>query len=243
MIKICDVSKRYGGYDALRQVSLELSPGEILLLAGPSGCGKTTLLRIIAGLERPDEGKVLIDGAEASTPAYVLEPCKRNVSLIFQDLALWPHMSVREHVGFAIRGDRLPKAVIRSRTDDILRSVSLDGLGTRHPHQLSGGERQRLAIARALAPDARWLLMDEPFASLDLFLTEELEELIVRLKKNIGMGILYVTHSPRGALPVADRVALMREGHIVRTDTGEGIMRHPGSDFAHRMLGIRETGL
>jgi len=139
MIRICDVSKRYGGYDALRQVSLELSPGEILLLAGPSGCGKTTLLRIIAGLERPNGGKVRIDGAEVSTPAYVLEPCKRNVSLIFQDLALWPHMSVREHIGFAMRKERLSGEIVRSRTDDILRNVSLDGLGGRHPHQLSAG--------------------------------------------------------------------------------------------------------
>lgn len=241
MISICDVSKRYGSSDALRHVSLELSPGEILLLAGPSGCGKTTLLRIIAGLERPDEGRVRIDGAEISTPAYVSDPSGRNVSMIFQDLALWPHMSVREHVGFAMQREKLPKKLVRSRTEEILRSVSLDGLGSRHPHRLSGGERQRLAIARAIASGARYLLMDEPFSSLDIFLKEELEELIAGFKKTLGTGIIYVTHNIADALPIADSVALMREGRIVRADSVERIMQHPGSGFARRMLGSREA--
>ena len=221
---------------ALQGATLHLSSQEIVAVVGPSGCGKTTLLRLIAGLERPDEGKVAIDGFEASTPFKTIPPYERKLSLIFQDLALWPHMSVKEHIEFVLEREKLSKEFLRSKTLKILGEVALNAHQERYPHQLSGGEKQRLAIARAIASDPRYLLMDEPLSNVDTILKEELQELMLRLKKELQVGILYVTHIIEEALAVADKLAIMNEGRIAQIDTKENVIDKPENSFVKRFL-------
>ena len=202
MIAIDNLKKGYGDVKAIKDLTISLSLEEILAIVGPSGCGKTTLLRLIAGFEVPDEGIIVIDGIEVSTPRLIMQPCKRKLSMIFQDLALWPHMTVEEHIKFVFKKKKLQKDTIRSEIDEILTNVNLNGHKRRYPHELSGGEKQRLAIARALASDVRYLLMDEPFSNLDPILKEDLQKLIIGLKNRLQMGIVYVTHNKELFLPI-----------------------------------------
>lgn len=239
MIRIENLRKKYGKVGALQGITLELSLGEILALVGPSGCGKTTLLRLVAGLETPDEGRVLIDGVEVSIPAHMVAPHKRGLSLIFQDLALWPHMTVSEHIEFVLRKDRLSKEALKSETQSILEDVSLNGYHKRYPHEFSGGEKQRLAIARALASKPAYLLMDEPFSNLDSILKEELQALIIGLKNRAEIGIVYVTHNIEEALVLADRIAIMNKGRLEQIDNKEKILNNPKNEFVRRLLRIR----
>lgn len=215
------LTKSYGGLQVLRGATFTLSPDEILAVIGPSGCGKTTLLRVIAGLERPEEGRLVIDGAEVSSTSGWVDPHRRGVSMVFQDLALWPHMTAREQVRFVMRTDRLGREALRDRAEMILKDVRLPDHQGRYPHELSGGEKQRLAIARALASEPSYLLMDEPFAHLDPVLTEELQQLVLRITQDRGMGVIYVTHHPEEALQVTDQIAVMRDGLLARVDTEE----------------------
>lgn len=240
MISVDGLKKNYGGLRALNGVSLALPPGEILAVVGPSGSGKTTLLRLIAGLECPDEGKIIIDGIEVSTPSKTLPPHTRKLSLIFQELALWPHMSVREHIEFVLKREKLARDVIHSRTRTILEKVAMNGHQERYPHQLSGGEMQRLAIARALASSPTYLLMDEPLSNVDSILKEELQELMLRLKNEFQVAILYVTHIVEEALAIADRLAVMNEGIIIQIDKKEKVIDKPEDDFVRRLLRLNE---
>lgn len=239
MITIENLTKRYGRTDALKGITLELSLNEILAVAGPSGCGKTTLLRLVAGLETPDKGSIQIDGIEVSTPSKLVAPYKRGLSMIFQDLALWPHMTVRKHIEFVLRKNELSSNDIRSRIDRILKDVNLNGYSNRYPHELSGGEKQRLAIARALASKPTYLLMDEPFSNLDAILKEELQELVMKLKDDFQMGILYVTHNVEEAFALADRITIMNKGEIEQIDSKEEILKNPKNEFVCRLLRIR----
>ncbi len=239
MLTVDNLTKRYGKVDALKGITLEVSLNEILAVIGPSGCGKTTLLRIVAGLESPDEGRVLIDGIEVSTPSKLLAPYKRRLSLIFQDLALWPHMRVREHIEFVFKKDKLARDVIRSRIDKVLRDVNLNGYNNRFPHELSGGEKQRLAIARALSSNPTYLLMDEPFSNLDTILKEELQDFVIKLKNNHQMGIIYVTHNVDEAFMLADRIAIMNKGLIEQMDDKAEVINNPRNEFVRRLLRIR----
>ena len=213
--------------------------GEAWAVLGPSGCGKTTLLRVIAGFENPDDGKVLIDGLEVSSSTRLLAPSKRGLSMIFQDLALWPHLTVKEHIEFVTNNKNKSKDIILSDIDRILRDVNLKGYNGRYPHELSGGEKQRLAIARALASNPTYLLMDEPFSNLDTILKEELQELVMKLKVSHGMGIIYVTHNVDEALVLADRIAVMNKGRLEQIDTKEKVLKDPENEFVRRIMKIR----
>lgn len=212
MIETFDLAKSFGAANAVAGVSLGLRAGETLVVLGPSGCGKTTLLRLIAGLERPDHGRVLIDSAPVSTPERLVPPHARRIGMIFQDLALWPHMSVLGNITFGLRGRR---GQVRAVADSALRQVGLAGMGERLPHQLSGGERQRLAIARALAGERRWLLLDEPFSSLDPLSKRRIGTLLRCLHQDLDLAILYVTHDLHEAVALADRIVLMQSGRLV----------------------------
>ena len=239
MIRIENITKSYGKVAALHGVTLELSATEVLGMVGPSGCGKTTLLRLVAGLEIPDKGRILIDDIEMSNPSRMEAPHKRGLSMIFQDLALWPHMTVMEHIHFVQKKDSLSRDDLESKALAILRDVNLDGHGSRYPHELSGGEKQRLAIARALASKPTYLLMDEPFSNLDCILKEELQTFVLGLKSRGETGILYVTHNTDEVFSLADRIAIMNKGKLEQIDNKEAVLSHPRNEFVKRFLGIK----
>jgi len=242
MINIYNLGKYYAKFEVLKKISFDISPGEIVALTGPSGCGKTTLLRVIAGFEKIDSGSILIDKKEASSPDYIIKPNKRNVSMIFQDLALWPHMSVERHLKFTMK-DKFDKNTIQLQTDKILSDVKLLGYNKRYPHQLSGGEKQRLAIARALASNAKYLLMDEPFSSLDNILKGELNEIVIQLKRTFNNGILWVTHSILEIADIIDRVVVMKQGQIVQIDRIQNVINSPKNEFINRILNIKDEAI
>jgi ABC-type Fe3+/spermidine/putrescine transport system ATPase subunit len=214
MIRASGVSKRFGQVWAVDGVSLACERSETVVVLGPSGCGKTTLLRLIAGLETPDAGEIDIEGSNVSSPGRLVAHHRRGVSMIFQDLALWPHLSVFGNVAFGLRGNGQSRVGVRSVVDEALRRVALLEHRDRYPHQLSGGERQRLAIARALAGSPRYVLMDEPFSSLDPLLKRRMIDLLRELRADLGLGILYVTHNLDEALALGDRILLMSWGRV-----------------------------
>jgi len=234
MLQVKELGKRYGHIQAIQEISFGVAQAEILAILGPSGCGKTTLLRLIAGFEKPDSGTVWINGNEVSTPNRLVPPFKRVISMIFQDLALWPHMTVKDHIRFAL-GKKNQKNR-EEKVEKILSEVSLTGFYNRYPHQLSGGERQRLAIARALAPEPAYLLMDEPFTNLDPILKGELENVIMQLKTELNIGILYVTHSIDEAFTLADSMAVMNQGKIEQIGKKEDICANPREGFVKAFL-------
>jgi iron(III) transport system ATP-binding protein len=218
------ISHGYGGAPVLEDVSLQLRRGEITCLLGPSGCGKSTLLRIAAGIERQDRGRVLIDGKPASDATLHLAPEARGIGLIFQDFALFPHLSATDNVAFGLGG---PPAERRARAAALLERVGLAGHGGKYPHQLSGGEQQRLALARALAPRPPILLMDEPFSGLDNRLRDGVRDQTLDILKEEGTAVLLVTHDPEEAMRMADEIALMRAGRIVQIGAPYNIYNNP----------------
>lgn len=215
MIVTSDVSKSFRRITALDSVSIALDRGETVVILGPSGCGKTTLLRLVAGLEAPDRGEIVIDGVPVSSAALMVEPHRRQLSMIFQDLALWPHLSAFANVAFGLRGRGQSTEIVRAMGEEALSRVALSPHRDRFPHQLSGGERQRLAIARALAGRPAYVLMDEPFSSLDPLLKEQMSALVKELRASLGLGVLYVTHNLDEALTLGDRIVLMSRGRVV----------------------------
>jgi ABC-type Fe3+/spermidine/putrescine transport system ATPase subunit len=238
MLVVQGITKKYGDAVALAGVSFELLPSELLALVGPSGSGKSTLLRLVSGFERPDAGKILIDGVEASTASYIMPPHMRKVSLIFQDLALWPHMSAGKHIEFVLQRENLSKNELVSQTRLILEKVSLHNYQNRYPHELSGGERQRLAIARSIASNPAYLLMDEPFSNVDTILKEDLQELVLKLKKELQTSFIYVTHNIEEAFLLADRLAIINEGKILQIDSKNKVIEKPNGPFVKRLLKI-----
>ncbi|WP_298953478.1 ABC transporter ATP-binding protein [uncultured Methylobacterium sp.] len=232
-LAIEDVACRFGAVQALDGVSLEVRPGEVVALLGDSGCGKSTLLRIVAGLEQPSRGRVAIDGQVVAGAGPAVPPDARGVGLMFQDYALFPHLTVAQNVRFGLAG--------RTRADgdpalDLLAQVGLAALAESYPPTLSGGEQQRVALVRALAPRPRLLLLDEPFSNLDRRMRDRVREDTVALLRRTGTTALLVTHDPEEALAVASRVALMRGGRIVQVASGETLYRRPASLFAARFL-------
>ncbi len=201
--------------------------------SGPSGCGKTTLLRLLAGFETPDAGRILIDGADMSE----VPPYRRPVNMMFQSYALFPHLTVAANVGFGLRQDRLPRAVIDARVAAMLDLVKLSRLAGRKPHQLSGGERQRVALARALAQEPKLLLLDEPLAALDRKLREETRLELVRIQQRVGITFLMVTHDQEEAMSMASRIAVMAEGRIVQLGTPQQIDESPADRFVADFIG------
>ncbi len=236
-IEVNDITKRFGDFTALQEVSLRVNPGELVALLGPSGSGKTTLLRVIAGLETPDTGRVLFEGQDA-TSRHVGQ---RRVGFVFQHYALFRHMTVFENVAFGLRvrprRARPLRDEIRARVMDLLRLVQLEGFAGRYPSQLSGGQRQRVALARALAVEPKVLLLDEPFGALDAKVRQELRRWLRRLHEEIQVTSVFVTHDQDEALEVADRVVVMNAGRIEQVGTPEEVFQSPASAFVMSFLG------
>lgn len=230
MLEVRSLTKRFGSVIAVEDFSLAVPEGEVLALLGPSGCGKTTALRIVAGLERPDAGRVFLAGRDATD----WPPEKRGVGLVFQSYALFPHLSVGANVAYGLRfrrGDR------KRRVRELLALVGLAGYERRKPHQLSAGQQQRVALARALAPEPRVLLLDEPLSALDAALRKDLRAELRALLGKLGMTALYVTHDQEEALALADRVAVMREGKLEQVAPPEELYAKPRSPFVASFLG------
>jgi sulfate transport system ATP-binding protein len=236
-IEIRNVSKQFGDFHALRDVSLDVASGELVALLGPSGCGKTTLLRIIAGLETAGAGSILFAG-EDTTDVHVRE---RQVGFVFQHYALFRHMTVFENVAFGLRVKprslRPSEAQIKTKVHDLLKLVQLDWLADRYPAQLSGGQRQRIALARALAVEPKVLLLDEPFGALDAKVRKELRRWLRRLHDELHVTSIFVTHDQEEALEVADRVVLMNSGRIEQVGSPQDVWDHPASPFVYGFLG------
>jgi sulfate transport system ATP-binding protein len=238
-IEVRNISKTFGNFTALQDVSLAVQPGELVALLGPSGSGKTTLLRIIAGLELPDPGKgeILFDSVDA-TKRGVRD---RHVGFVFQHYALFRHMTVFENIAFGLRvrprAQRPSRAQIRDKVMELLKLVQLEPLAKRFPSQLSGGQRQRIALARALAVEPKVLLLDEPFGALDAQVRKELRRWLRRLHDEIHITSVFVTHDQEEALEVADRVAVMNEGRLEQIGTPEEVYDHPANPFVYHFLG------
>jgi len=235
-IKIENLSKKFGSIVAVNHVWLEVNQGEILTLLGPSGCGKTTTLRCIAGLEKPDEGDVIIDDKSMFSQGFV-PPSKREIGMVFQNYAVWPHMRVFDNVAYGLKIRKLPKNVIKKKVIETLESLGLTGLEGRFPGQLSGGQQQRVALARALVGNPKVLLLDEPLSNLDAKLREKMRFEIKSLVRRLGITSVYVTHDQAEAMVISDRISVMNTGDIVQVDTPEEIYKKPANRFVADFIG------
>jgi sulfate transport system ATP-binding protein len=236
-IDIENITKTFGQFSALHDINLKIPSGELVALLGPSGCGKTTLLRIIAGLETPDSGRILFDGEEA-TKRQVKD---RNVGFVFQHYALFKHMTVFDNIAFGLtvkpKKERLSKSVIRDKVNDLLKLIQLEHVAKSYPAQLSGGQRQRVALARALAVEPQVLLLDEPFGALDAKVRLELRRWLRRLHDEIHVTSVFVTHDQEEALEVADRIVVMDKGNVEQVGTPSEVYDHPATPFVFDFLG------
>jgi ABC-type Fe3+/spermidine/putrescine transport system ATPase subunit len=234
LLELDGLNKAYPDGWTLTGVSFTVEEGEVRGLLGPSGCGKTTLLRLIAGLESPDSGRVLIDGKDVTDAP----PHRRGFGLMFQEYALFPHKDVFGNVAFGLRMEGLDRQAIQERVAETLALVGLEGFGHRDVSQLSGGERQRVALARSLAPQPRLLLLDEPLGALDRSLRERLMDELPDILHRAGVTVITVTHDQEEAFAIADCVAVMRAGEVVQIGTPEELYQHPGSSWVARFLGL-----
>jgi putative spermidine/putrescine transport system ATP-binding protein len=232
-IRIVGVRKRYGDVAAVDGVDLDVTRGEFFTMLGPSGSGKTTTLRMIAGFERPDEGRIELGGADVSGRP----PFDRPVNTVFQDYALFPHMTVQQNVEYGLRVRKVPKADRRAKANEALARVRLEGYGERKPAQLSGGQRQRVALARAIVNTPRALLLDEPLGALDLKLRQELQIELKQLQQELGMTFVYVTHDQEEALTMSDRIAVFNQGRIEQIGTPAEMYEHPATTFVAGFIG------
>jgi sulfate transport system ATP-binding protein len=233
MIQVCTVSKRFGSFQALDDVSLDVDTGSLTALLGPSGSGKSTLLRIIAGLEQPDTGEIRLAGEDAT----VVAPQKRGVGFVFQHYAAFKHMTVRDNVAFGLKIRKQPKPAIKARVDELLDLVQLQGFGHRYPAQLSGGQRQRMALARALAPEPKVLLLDEPFGALDARVRAELRGWLRKLHDETHTTTVFVTHDQEEAMEVADDIVVMNHGRVEQVAGPRELYDAPASEFVMRFVG------
>jgi iron(III) transport system ATP-binding protein len=240
LVKLSRVSKRYApdGPTAVDGLSLAVEQGEILALLGPSGCGKTTTLRLIAGFETPDSGTVTLRGQVVAGAGRSVPPEERGVGIVFQDYALFPHLTVRDNVAFGLT--RQDRGARRERVSEILGLVGLEDLGGRYPHELSGGQQQRVAVARALAPAPPLILLDEPFSNLDADLRAEMRADVETLLRTTGTTAIFVTHDQEEAFTLADRVGVLSEGRIEQFGTPEQIYHHPASQFVAQFVGAAD---
>ena len=233
-VRVIGLRKRYGDVTAVDGVDLEIHRGEFFTMLGPSGSGKTTTLRVIAGFEQPDEGTVELRGRDVSR----LPPYARDVNTVFQDYALFPHMTVQENVEYGLRVKKVPREERRRRAAEALELVRLGGYGGRKPAQLSGGQRQRVALARALVNRPQALLLDEPLGALDLKLRQELQVELKRIQQELGITFVYVTHDQEEALTMSDRLAVFNDGRIEQIGTPAEVYEHPASEFIAGFVGV-----
>jgi sulfate transport system ATP-binding protein len=236
-ILVRNVSKRFGDFVALEDVSLDVESGSLTALLGPSGSGKSTLLRIIAGLETADAGEIELAGKDAT----VLSPQKRNVGFVFQHYAAFKHMTVRENVAFGLKVRKRPKTEIRERVDELLNLVQLQSFGDRYPAQLSGGQRQRMGLARALAPEPQVLLLDEPFGALDARVRAELREWLRRLHDVVHVTTVFVTHDQAEAMEISDQVAVINHGRLEQVGGPRELYDEPASEFVMTFVGEAQS--
>jgi iron(III) transport system ATP-binding protein len=236
-VELVGLTKRYSSLTVVKNVTLSVDKGLLVCLLGPSGCGKTTTLRLIAGFIEPDEGEIRVGGRRISAPGASDPPEGRNMSMIFQSYALWPHMTVFENVAYGLRLRRLSRAEIRARVDEILAATKLSALADRYPRELSGGQQQRVSLARALVIKPETLLLDEPLSNLDANLREEMRFEIRRLHDEYRYTTVYVTHDQAEAMTTADRIVVMNQGVIDQVGTPEDIYQRPQSEFVARFIG------
>ncbi|MFB6070219.1 MAG: ABC transporter ATP-binding protein [Halanaeroarchaeum sp.] len=235
VLRLDGVSKEFGDEIAVRDVSLAVTDGELLTLLGPSGCGKTTTLRLLAGLETPTKGTIEIDGDAVATPDSVVPPEERSIGMVFQDFALFPHLTVAENVAFGLT--EVDEETERRRVRELLDLVGLTGMESRTPDQLSGGQGQRVALARSLAPEPEILLLDEPFSNLDVRLRVEMREEVRRILKEAGVTAISVTHDQEEALTISDRVGVMHDGELSQIGDPGSVFQRPESRFVASFLG------
>src|SRR3954467_5385219 len=233
-ISLAGVRKAYGDVVAVDGVDLDIRRGEFFTLLGPSGSGKTTCLRMIAGFERPDEGRIELAGEDVSR----LPPAERDVNTVFQDYALFPHMSVGDNVAYGLKVKKVAKGERAQRVEEALAMVRLEGYGDRRPSQLSGGQRQRVALARALVNRPRVLLLDEPLGALDLKLRQQLQVELKRIQNEVGITFVYVTHDQDEALTMSDRIAVMDGGRVLQVGSPRDVYEEPGSRFVAGFVGV-----
>ena len=233
ILQLRQIQKSFDNTEVLKGIDLEVAQGEFITLLGASGCGKTTTLRIIAGLELPDAGQVILEGQDITNR----EPNKRDVNTVFQNYALFPHMNVSDNVGYGLKIRKVPKAEIERKVEQALRLVQLEGYGKRMPDQLSGGQKQRIAIARAVINEPKVLLLDEPLGALDLQLRRAMQIELKHLQKKLGITFIYITHDQEEAINMSDRIAVMRDGRIEQIGTPDEIYNHPKTSYVATFVG------
>jgi ABC-type Fe3+/spermidine/putrescine transport system ATPase subunit len=239
VLELRDVRRQFGSVMAVDGLSLSITPGEVFTLLGPSGCGKSTTLRIVAGLEQPDGGEVLLNGRVVASGArgFSLPPEKRDLGMVFQSYAIWPHMTVFDNVAFPLQLRRVPKKAIRDRVESVLELVGLGGLGSRGATNLSGGQQQRVALARAIVYEPNLLLLDEPLSNLDAKLREHMRVELRSLQRRLGIAVLFVTHDQAEAMVLSDRIAVMQSGRIEQVGSPVALYERPATPFIRDFLG------
>lgn len=233
-VEMKHIDKTFDGFQASRDVSFGVEKGHLAALLGPSGSGKTTILRMIAGLDRPDSGDIIIDGVRVND----MPGSKRGIGFVFQNYALFRYMTVSENIAFGLQVQKKNKAAIRGRVEELLELISMEDLGKRYPHQLSGGQRQRVAFARALAPNPHLLLLDEPFAAIDAKVRRELRTWLRNMIEKVGITSIFVTHDQEEAMEVADTIIITNQGKIEQIGTPEDICLHPQTDFVEDFIDV-----
>ena len=237
-LSLVDIHKHYGAFHAVVGINLTVPAGKMISLIGPSGCGKTTTLRMIAGLERPDSGTIRVGSQVISEGARMVPPEKRQMGMVFQTYALWPHMTVAQNIGYGLQRRGNSAGEITERVSRTLDIVNMGGFGNRYPNQLSGGQQQRVALARAIASEPKILLFDEPLSNLDAVLREQMRFEVRSLQQRVGITAVYVTHSQEEALALSDDIAVMRSGEIIQTGAPTEIYRVPVNEFVAGFIGL-----
>jgi len=233
-VRIVDVVKKYGDFTAVDRISLDIKEGEFFTLLGPSGCGKTTLLRMIAGFNSIESGEIFFGNILINN----VDAHKRDIGMVFQNYAIFPHLTVEENVAYGLKARKIDKSVIAQKVDKALKMVKIDALRARKPSELSGGQQQRVALARAFVIEPKILLMDEPLSNLDAKLRVEMRTIIKKLQRELGITTIYVTHDQEEALAISDRIAVMKDGKLMQTDTPEYIYKKPQNTFVSGFIGV-----